>query len=282
MQERVFGQDSSVANTLQVFGQGEERESHENDSECIATLMQDLSKYPEGHVFIVFLESTHFGYSWPQQETVFPVLGELDYLKLSCFNDEVEVVKNRYQNEAPFVDGLFGQFLKKLETVPGGEEAVVVFTGDHGEEFLEQGHIFHASNLSSMQTHVPLYFRFGTSSPKASREIVSHLDIFPSIIDHVLGDTTFTSWFDGESILRSPKNHFAIATRYNGSRSPYEFLIHTGNDQLIARFENPSAIFKSNALEIISRKDKKNQSLEINTEHVKDDFKKAFDALFSN
>src|SRR6185436_12296271 len=124
MQERVFGQDSSVANTLQVFGQGEERESHENDSECIATLMQDLSKYPEGHVFIVFLESTHFGYSWPQQETVFPVLGELDYLKLSCFNDEVEVVKNRYQNAVHFVDGLFGQFLKKLETVPGGEEAV--------------------------------------------------------------------------------------------------------------------------------------------------------------
>lgn len=282
MDERIFGQESRVANTVQVFGQGEERESHENDSECMATLLQDLSKHPEGHVFIVFLESTHFGYSWPQQETVFPASEGLDYLRLTCFNDEIERVKNRYRNAVHFVDGLFGQFLKKLETVPGGEEAVVVFTGDHGEEFLEQGHIFHASNLSTMQTHVPLYFRLGTRTLKASREIVSHLDVFPTIIDHVLGYTMFSSWFDGESILRPSTKNFAIATRFNASRPPFEFLIHTGKEQLTARLENPSAIFKSNALEIVSRKDKKNQPLEVNPDQVKGDFKSALEVLFKN
>jgi hypothetical protein len=205
---------------------------------------------------------------------------KLDYLSLTCSNEPIEGIKNRYRNAIHFIDGLFGQFLKKLQSVPGGNESVVVFTGDHGEEFLEEGHVFHASNLSAMQTQVPLYFRLGTTITHAPREICSHLDIFPTILDHILGQH-FEMLFDGESILKPSKKNFAIATRYNASRSPFEFLIHTGKEQLIARFNNPSEIFKSQSLEIISRRDEENQPLEAHLDQIKDEFKKPLETLFS-
>lgn len=276
MDERLFGKELALADTVDVFGLDEE--SYKNDSQCMVTVMEDLSDYSEGHVFIVFLESTHFGYSWPHQETLVPA-PELDYLGLTCSNDPIEGVKNRYRNAIHFIDGLFGQFLKKLAATSGGEEAVVVFTGDHGEEFFEHEHVFHASNLNTMQTHVPLYFRLGTSRA-TSREIASHLDIFPTILDHVLGHPHFASWFDGESILRPSKKKFAIATRYNGSRSPFEFLLHTGKEQLVARFKEQSAIFQSQALEIISHRDEKDQMVDVRLDQIKQQFKTPLETLF--
>lgn len=280
MDERLFGQDTSLADTLQVFGLGEERENHENDTECIATLIEDLPSHGEGNVFIVFLESTHFGYSWPLQESLVQA-PDLDYLSLTCSNDQIEGVKNRYRNAIHFIDGLFGQFLKKLESLPGGEDAVVVFTGDHGEEFFEQQHVFHASNLSTMQIHVPLYFRLGAHRNNP-RQMASHLDIFPTILNHVLGHPHFASWFDGESILRPSKKNFALATRYNGSRSPCEFLIHTGKEHLIARFNKKDAIFKSSALEIISHRDEEDHLLDIQLDQIKNNFKLPLEMLFKH
>ncbi|HEX2580260.1 MAG TPA: sulfatase-like hydrolase/transferase [Rhabdochlamydiaceae bacterium] len=277
MDERLFGQELFLADTVDVFGLDEE--SHKNDSECMAAVMEDLSDCPEGHVFVVFLESTHFGYSWPHQETLVPA-PELDYLSLTCSNDPIEGVKNRYRNAIHFIDGLFGQFLKKLASSSSGEEAVVVFTGDHGEEFFEHEHVFHASTLNTMQIHVPLYFRLGTAKTP-SREIASHLDIFPTILDHVFGHRHFASWFDGESILRPSKKKFAIATRYNGSRTPFEFLLHTGKDQLVARFTKQSAIFKSQALEIISHRNEKDQVVDIHLDRIKQQFETPLETLFN-
>ena len=266
---------------FRIFGLDEERESYENDVECMASLIENLPTHPEGNVFVVFLESTHFGYSWPQQESLVQA-PEMDFLSLTFSNDRIEGVKNRYRNAIHFIDGLFGQFLKKLDSVPGGKEAVVVFTGDHGEEFFEQEHVFHASNLSSMQIHVPIYFRLGTSVANDSRAIASQLDIFPSILDHVLGEHHFASWFDGESILRPAKKNFTISARYNASRAPFEFLIHMGKEHLIARFIKQNAIFNSQALEIISHRNEKEQSMEVHLDRIKDNFKMPLEMLFNH
>ena len=278
MDKLLFGKDHHLADTLKYFARGE-RENHENDADCMAALSEDLAIHQDGQVFIVFLESTHFGYSWPEEQTVLQAPEEVDYLHLICSNNPVEGVRNRYRNSIHYIDSLFGDFLKKLESTPGGEDAAVVFTGDHGEEFFDQGRIFHASNLNRMQTQVPLYFRLGAAKAHAPREFVSHLDIFPSILDYVLGDVHF-SWFDGESILHPSKKNFAIATRYNASRSPFEFLIHTGTRQLIARFDNPSEIFKSRYLKIVSHRDAKDLSLDVNLDQIKADFKVPLQMLF--
>lgn len=281
MDERLFGKDRHLADTFHTFGEEGEREAHENDTECMSSLMESLTKSPEGQVFIVFLESTHFGYSFPQQSTLYPAPESVDYFNLMCSHNQLEGVKNRYRNAIHFIDGLFGRFVEKLKNVPGGQEAVVVFTGDHGEEFFEQGRVFHASNLNTVQTHVPLYYRLGTSS-LPSHELCSHLDIFPTILHHVLGSDRFNSWFNGSSLLEPKKRDFTLSARYNGPRAPYEFLIHNGSRQLVARFENASNIFNSQSLRVISVLDEQDRSLSLDREEIERDFKAPLENLFKH
>jgi len=282
MDERLFGKDRHLADSFHSFGEGEEREAHENDTECVAALMENLAASQEGQVFIVFLESTHFGYSWPQQENLYPAPENVDYFNLMCSHDQLEGVKNRYRNAIHFIDGLFGHFIEKLKNVPGGPEAVVVFTGDHGEEFFEQGRVFHASNLNTMQTHVPIYYRLGSFTPTGPRELSSHLDIFPTILHHVLGDDHFKHWFNGISLMNSQKRDFTVTARYNGPRAPFEFLLHNGTRQLTARFANPYNIFKSRALHLISTCDEHDRSLTLDLEEIERHFKKPLEMIFKN
>ncbi|MGH7889107.1 MAG: sulfatase-like hydrolase/transferase, partial [Thermodesulfobacteriota bacterium] len=270
----------SIADTLQIFGLGEEKDNHENDAACMTALIRDLDRHREGNVFVVFLESTHFGYSWPQNENYNPAPATMDYLKLTCSNEQIEGVKSRYRNATHFIDGLFGKFFEKMKSLPTNKESVVVITGDHGEEFFEEGRIFHASNLSSMQTHVPIYYRLGSKSVNGGENLSSHLDIFPTLLHHVFGKDLFEHWFDGESILRPRKKHFAITTRINWSRDPYEFLIYTGENQLIVRFANRSNISKSPTLQIVSYRDKNGAPLKIDVDQIREQFKEALDSLF--
>ncbi len=251
MDERIFGRLLHLADNYRIFGEGEERENHEKDTACIDALLNDIETFQEGNVFVVFLESTHFGYSWPKEDTVCTAPPTLDYFNIACSNSPVEGVKNRYRNAIHFLDRLFGSFTAKLNTLPSGKNSIVVVTGDHGEEFFEEGRIFHTSNLNAMQTHVPIYYKIGEQ--KGQKELSSHLDIFPTIFDHIFGHHPYETWFDGESVLNPNRKNFVVSARYNASRTPYEFLIHNGKNQWIARFENRSNILASKAVEIISK-----------------------------
>jgi hypothetical protein len=248
-------------------------------------VIDDLETYKKGNVFIVFLESTHFGYSWPEHKTLSltPMPSAVDFFGITYSNDPVEGIKNRYKNAIHYIDTLFANFFDKLSEQQGGKEAVVVITGDHGEEFFEEGRIFHASHLSPMQTEVPIYYKLGLRTPSRFEELqlTSHLDIFPTILHHILGKDIFETWFDGESILRPRVKNFTISARFNTNRAPYEFLIHTGKKQLVAQLGNPSNVLKSNSIEILSHRDETGGSQELQMDQVQHDFQEALESLFN-
>lgn len=280
MDEKLFGKEHYLADHFQQFGLDPRHENHENDTACISALMHDVDQHREGHCFIVFLDSTHFGYSWPQKTTLKPSPAYVDYLKIACSNTAVEGVKNRYCNAVHFIDTLFEDVMRKLKQTRWGKEAVVIFTGDHGEEFFEEGQIFHASHLSPMQTQVPLYCKLG-SKQLPSQPVSSHLDIFPTILHHVFGKEVFSHWFNGESLLKQRRQNFIISTRYNASRTPFEFLIHNGKQELTLRFKNPRDILKSKALEMISCRTAFGKPLELKLEQIKTEFEEPIKTLFN-
>lgn len=273
MDERLFGEDKKLADNLHLFGQNAACASHENDSACMAALLQDLDHSHEGNLFVIFLDSTHFGYSWPLKETLLPAPPAINYLNVAYSNQSVEGVKNRYRNAVHFIDTLFGQFWEKLKKNPAGKEAVVVFTGDHGEEFFEEGCIFHASHLSAMQTRVPLYLHLGSKKIKTP-PLASHLDIFPTLLHHIFGQEVCSEWFDGESLLKPRRKSFVVATRYNASRTPFEFLIHNGARELTARLKGRGAI------ECIAHRDQYNRALDLDAEAIKSHFQEPLEVLF--
>ena len=288
MDEILFGKDQHLADSINLFYRDDTGQPWESDAQCFQKLDSDIESWKdeEGHVFITFLDATHFDYSWPQEENLkfAPIVDQIDYLKISYSKDDLEGIKNRYRNAIFYLDSLFGLFLKKLDHLKMGEEAIVVLTADHGEEFFEQGNIFHASNLSNKQTEIPIYYRFGKDSLPllpVQTTLTSHVDIFPSILDYLFKEDLFADWFDGESIFRDKKRPFVISARYNASRAPYEFFIHNGKSKITARFMNQKNIYKSNVLQIISKKNEEDEDLPFEVDYLAQEFGEAFEYLFA-
>lgn len=251
MEELLFGKD--LVSSRQNFHHVPPANAADTDAEALAKLQQDIKDNPElahGQVFIIFWDSTHFDYSWPKawSPKFNPFAQELAYFRAFQSKKAIQRIKNRYNNSVNYMDSLFGNF---IENLPNKEESIVIFTGDHGEEFFEHGHLFHNSHLTREQTRVPLYFKFGNQERELSpRPLASQMDIFPSIIDYLSGVQDL--FLEGNSLFREAKWPYVVTARFNAGRTPYEFSIQNGRNKLIAQFTNTQDIFKSEALRIIS------------------------------
>jgi len=287
MDDMLFGKKRMLADAFHEFGNDGIIETYESDTQCMEKLQQDMELYRNetGHLFLVFFDSTHFDYSWPRRDSseFGPVDDQIDYFKVAFSKKDMDGIKNRYRNAIFYLDTLFNLFSKKLESMTTGDDAVVVVTADHGEEFFEDGHLFHLSNLNEMQTHVPIYYKFGQNNRLFSPpnlQLTSHVDIFPTILDYVFGGPLFAQFFDGESIFREKLRPFVVTARYNASRTPYEFFIHNGQSKCILRFFNQRNIFQSRALQVLSKRNIKDEPIAFELSTIEDEFKPAFEYLF--
>lgn len=290
MDEKLFGEKRPLVDRLFVFGHGSGTAPFESDERTMNKLLEESQAHVEKNddspaVHVVFLESTHFDYSWPKEsESWFiPIAEEVDYFKLACSKMDLEPLKNRYRNSIHYVDRLIGNFLDKLKQTDRGNQAVVVITADHGEEFYEDGHLFHASTLNEAQTHVPLYYKFGSGKhlpAKTHCSLTSHIDIFPTLLHYLLEVEESLPALQGESIFKGHRWPFALSARYKGERDPTEFLLHTGRRSLTLRFEEAKALSKSH-LSVLSIKDLYNENTPDKFSVLAEEFKDGFAPLFS-
>lgn len=252
MEKLLFGENNSLLTSYQKFHHMPPLTAAETDAEALKALQKDLKENPrlqKGQMFLLFWDATHFDYSWPKNWTpkFVPFASELAYFKAFYSQKRIHQIKNRYRNAVHYVDYLFGEFLKQI---PNREEAIIIVTGDHGEEFFEHGHLFHGSHLVQEQTKIPIYMKFGTKIPEQKRTIASQIDIFPSLLDYLCGK--IPPFLQGQSLFRNQNEPFALISRFNAGRTPYEFCIHNGKNKCIAQFVNRKNILKSNALQIMS------------------------------
>jgi iduronate 2-sulfatase len=81
------------------------------------------------------------------------------------------------------------------------QKTLVVFTSDHGEEFLDHGRMWHGQSVYGELTHVPLIF-FGAGVPKPGsliEEPVRSIDIMPTLLE--LFDLRAPAQLQGESLV---------------------------------------------------------------------------------
>lgn len=251
MEDLLFGTDQHLITESQTFHHIPPIQPADTDAQTIAKLQKDMAENPrlqQGQVFIIFWDCTHFDYNWPKNWTpkFTPYAHEMAYFKAFQSEKTIGKIKNRYHNAVNYMDSLFGQF---FDSLPNKEESIVVVMGDHGEEFFEHGHLFHNSHLTNEQTHIPLFFKMGKSTLQP-KPIVSQMDIFPTIIDYLSGQTPH--FLKGNSLLQEKYWPFAITARFNGGQTPYEFFIHNGKEKMIAQFLNRTNIFESKELQILS------------------------------
>lgn len=111
----------------------------------------------------------------------------------------------KYDGEISYVDRSLGEIAELLEK--RNEPAILVITGDHGEEFLDRGGWGHGHSLYDELIRVPLVFgcfhmdRDGLAARGAVfAEPVSTIDIAPTILE-LAGVATPPAGWDGVSLL---------------------------------------------------------------------------------
>ena len=108
-----------------------------------------------------------------------------DFGQLTPTSDagDIEQVKALYDGEVAFTDQQIGRLLDALRTRAPGDEVVLVYSADHGDEFLDHGHWGHGRHLYQELVHVPFAIRAPGCRPRRVREIVSLIDLAPTVLE---------------------------------------------------------------------------------------------------
>lgn len=91
-----------------------------------------------------------------------------------------------YDSEIAFTDQHIGRLLDQLETAGRMDDTIVIFTADHGEEFLDHGGLGHTATVFNELINVPLMIKWpGTEKRVRSLRYVAHVDLLPTLLDYI-------------------------------------------------------------------------------------------------
>jgi arylsulfatase A-like enzyme len=101
-------------------------------------------------------------------------------------DDEVrEHFFSLYDSQLAYLDVHLGRVLASLETGGLLDEALVLITSDHGEQFLEHGGWSHPQALYQEEVHVPLIVRDPRAAPARVAHPVEQRDVMPWILERL-------------------------------------------------------------------------------------------------
>ncbi len=88
-----------------------------------------------------------------------------------------------YDGEVAYVDETVGRLLAFLRDLDPAGGTVVVLTGDHGESLGDHGELTHGFLTYNPALWVPLIVAVPGLKPGRTDELVSHVDVFPTVCD---------------------------------------------------------------------------------------------------
>ena len=77
------------------------------------------------------------------------------------------------------------RLLRRLERRGWLDDSIVVFASDHGEEFLEHGHIKHCRTVFDTSIRTPLLLRVPGARPARFAARAQNLDVVPTVLDYL-------------------------------------------------------------------------------------------------
>ncbi len=170
-----------------------------------------VSADPDRPVFLfLFFFGTHFNYFLDDVDQVYqPFWDGAGGIKASMAPGWL--IENRARNAAHKLDRVLEGFLERFEA-RRGRAPLVVFTGDHGEEFRQKGHIGHGSAVTDEQVHVPAVW-LGPGVAAGSYDApTSHADVTPTLLALLGDDHPPSLYADGVSMFTAPADRFVLTT----------------------------------------------------------------------
>jgi arylsulfatase A-like enzyme len=114
---------------------------------------------------------------------------------------QVRWILSQYAGEIRWTDRVLGGLFAELKRLGLWDDALVIVTSDHGEEFFEHGEKGHKNNLHGATVHVPLLVKLpGQREARRDARLVSLVDVVPTVLD-VVGLAAPPAAFQGRSLL---------------------------------------------------------------------------------
>jgi len=148
--------------------------------------------------------------------------------KVETAGSESGQLFDSYDSEVGFTDHYIGQLLDYLRQKGLFDDALIVFTADHGEEFLDHGGWKHAHSLYEEVIHVPLLFKLPQSrTGRVEDRQVGLIDVFPTIteilgveVEHpISGASLFSAAEERPVFSETSRNNNLQAVIYKGHKA---------------------------------------------------------------
>ncbi|MEW6369190.1 MAG: sulfatase-like hydrolase/transferase [Acidobacteriota bacterium] len=94
-------------------------------------------------------------------------------------------LRSLYDAEVARADFYFGKLVGDLKRLHLYDDTMIVFTADHGEEFLDHGDFLHGHTLYQEMIHLPWIVKppKGIGAPTVIRDRVRQIDLLPTLLD---------------------------------------------------------------------------------------------------
>lgn len=169
----------------------------------------------------LFLTSSHASYNYPPTYAHFKPLPAVEGGYALDRQTDAAPYKNDYYNSLYYTDALIGRVLEAAEQQGRLKNTWVIITGDHAEEFNENGLGYwgHGSNFSRWQTQVPLIVRApGQKAGKIEKRLSLHQDVVPTLMREALGCSSAESGYsNGVNLFRLPDRRGTVISSYMSS-----------------------------------------------------------------
>jgi membrane-anchored protein YejM (alkaline phosphatase superfamily) len=221
----------------------------DRDKMMVDKFVDFLSKRNTSKPFFsaMFFDSSHQPYTYPKDFEKFkPVSGpQINYGKETNISN-IAPIRNRYKNALYYNDFLFGKIFASLKEKNLLKNSIVVITGDHGEEFYEQGYFGHTGSFDDFEAKVVFVMHMPGMRKSEVHKLTSHLDFVPTVMK-TLGYINPVSDYSQGIPLFDKETH------------PYVFS--AGWDRLCMIDENEKIVFSTetyrNLLEVFDSRDYK-------------------------
>ncbi len=173
----------------------------------------------------VFFDAPHGPYSYPKEQAHFlpDNDGIINYMTIT--KKDAPTLLNMYKNANRYVDGLFQELFDALKAKGVYDDAIIIITSDHGEEFYENGHFGHNSSFSDAQTNSFLVVKVPGVPPQRIERLTSHVDIVPFIMKRIGVSNAVTDYSNGVDLLEGVRKSLSISNWNNYAIKTQEHVL---------------------------------------------------------
>lgn len=166
----------------------------------------------------IFYDSSHQPYYYPDGFEKFQPVSdhEINYFK-DIGKDNIFILKNRYKNAIFYNDYLIGNIIASLKKNNLFDNSIVVITGDHGEEFYENGYFGHTSSFDDYQVKTVFVLHYPGVELFSTERITSHSDLVPTLIESLGCISPPEDYSHGFSLLNKTRHTYITSSNWDAS-----------------------------------------------------------------